>query len=507
MPDSDDRLAEIYLSATLRARLAFGPVVPPERRQLIGAIAFVDISGFSRMADKLASLHGARKAGELLQGITNDYLARLLDTTIVEHGGDVLKFAGDAFIVLWESAPELASRQRAADDACRCCLRLLALFDGYEVHLEGTFDTTLHLHAGVAVGELSEFFLGRSSADGGYGLEHLFAGPLIDRMGEAANAAAAGEVVLSSCTAALLEPSHLPALPARPHGALGTVGHEVEGGRWLLTPSVAARERPPPPRAAAAPKGAGVAIDGGSHALTVSDADDATAPFASAADTADAADAADGAAAAATDAADADAVDAAAATEADPPIVSGRRAPGVARVARSRSALPKRLSSALASPMARRPSASARPAHPARASAARAPAARAPLARPAGRPLAAAASANEGTVDGDAVGGADAPAANGAVGVVNGIVGSSSWARVAVEGWRDWIPVVLRTQVTGTRARAHSPRLASARPAATRRDLLQPAATCDGLPRGHPYAARLPVFTSPSGSLLPRDYR
>ena len=110
---ADAQLVEAYLSASLRERLHSGRAVhPPERRDTLGALAFVDISGFSRMADLLADIHGARKAGEVLQTLTNDFMTRLLGTVIDNFGGDVLKFAGDAFLVLWEASDEGALRAR-----------------------------------------------------------------------------------------------------------------------------------------------------------------------------------------------------------------------------------------------------------------------------------------------------------------------------------------------------------------------------------------------------------
>lgn len=59
-----------------------------------GALLFVDISGFTVLSQRLP-------VDELRIQI-NGYFKRILD--IVErHGGDVIKFAGDALFVVWQT--------------------------------------------------------------------------------------------------------------------------------------------------------------------------------------------------------------------------------------------------------------------------------------------------------------------------------------------------------------------------------------------------------------------
>ena len=192
-----------YLSATLRRRLHAGPVSPPDRDRFDACIAFVDISGFSRLSEALAAKHGAEGA-ELLQVYTNDYLGQLIEE-VNRHGGDIIKFAGDAFIALWRAQSatvEKATLSSLVERACECCLSLLGTLDHHAVHSpDGPTGTTLRLHAGVAAGEVSEFVLGRATSEGGHGLEHLIAGSIVARMGEAADAAKAGDVVISACAA------------------------------------------------------------------------------------------------------------------------------------------------------------------------------------------------------------------------------------------------------------------------------------------------------------------
>ena len=59
-----------------------------------GALLFVDISGFTRLSTSLGI--------EALKRHINAIYSRAVDI-VVKHGGDVLKFAGDAMLITWLS--------------------------------------------------------------------------------------------------------------------------------------------------------------------------------------------------------------------------------------------------------------------------------------------------------------------------------------------------------------------------------------------------------------------
>ena len=58
-------------------------------------------------------------------------------------------------------------------------------------------------HASTLSAQVSEFILGKPTREGGYGLETLVAGPVVYEMGEAVDAAAAGQLVIASSAAQL----------------------------------------------------------------------------------------------------------------------------------------------------------------------------------------------------------------------------------------------------------------------------------------------------------------
>ena len=189
----------VYLSAALRERLIDGrPLRPPDRRDLQGSLAFIDISGFSMLATELTTAHGHSEGAELLQAYVNAYLEKLI-AAVLMAGGDIIKFAGDAFIALWRCA----SQAEAVEQSCRCCLSLIAKYDRHEIKLQQG-SAVLRLHAGIAAGSVSELVLGTPTSEGGHGLEVLYSGSVVERMGVATNEAVAGELALSTCASKLL---------------------------------------------------------------------------------------------------------------------------------------------------------------------------------------------------------------------------------------------------------------------------------------------------------------
>ena len=69
---------------------------------------------------------------------------------IEDHGGDVIKFAGDCLICLWRRAPNTASGALAATDASCSMRRALA----------ATRDTDLDIHCGIARGMVKLIHVG-----------------------------------------------------------------------------------------------------------------------------------------------------------------------------------------------------------------------------------------------------------------------------------------------------------------------------------------------------------
>jgi class 3 adenylate cyclase/tetratricopeptide (TPR) repeat protein len=166
-----------------------------ERRwlEIDGTLAFVDISGFTAMSEQLSSL--GKAGAEEVTDVMNATFAALLEVAYAEGGG-LLKFGGDALLLLYEGDEHPARAARAAF-RMRSTLRAV----GRPRTSAGT--VTLRMHAGLHSGRFQFFLLGDSHR------ELLVTGPAATRTVEMEAASEAGEILLSPETAAALDAATL----------------------------------------------------------------------------------------------------------------------------------------------------------------------------------------------------------------------------------------------------------------------------------------------------------
>ena len=94
-----------------------------------GAVLFADISGFTPLASALAK-RGAAGTEELSRAL-NAYFDRLL-SIVAEHGGDPIKFAGDAVLTIWPAAATAGGMAAATLAAAQCGRSLQDILSHYE---------------------------------------------------------------------------------------------------------------------------------------------------------------------------------------------------------------------------------------------------------------------------------------------------------------------------------------------------------------------------------------
>ena len=172
-------------------------------RQVEGTLAFIDISGFTAMSERLASK--GRAGAEEVTEVMNGTFAALLGVAYAQGGG-LLKFGGDALLVLYEGEDHAGRAARAAFEMRRT-LRAI----GRPRTSAGAVQ--LEMHAGLHSGRFEFFLVGESHR------ELLISGPSATRTVEMEAASEAGEILVSPETAAGLEE--------------GTLGEEKDGGRLL----------------------------------------------------------------------------------------------------------------------------------------------------------------------------------------------------------------------------------------------------------------------------------
>ena len=86
-----------------------------------GTVMFADISGFTAMSEKLSQL--GKEGAEEITAIVNRFFAALLEVSD-DYSGDLLKFGGDALLVLFGGE----GHALRACLRCRCRTRCPAPF-------------------------------------------------------------------------------------------------------------------------------------------------------------------------------------------------------------------------------------------------------------------------------------------------------------------------------------------------------------------------------------------
>ncbi len=178
---------------TSRGSPSSGSAPRPSRlhQELEGTIAFVDISGFTKLSERLARL-GKSGAEELTATIDTCFVT-LLDLAVA-NGGRLLKFGGDALLVYFSGEAHEARACLAAIEmrrALRVVGRLMVL--GQSI--------SLRMSVGVHSGLFNFFLVGESHR------EFVVTGPGASAVVEMEGTADAGEIVISAATAAALRPS------------------------------------------------------------------------------------------------------------------------------------------------------------------------------------------------------------------------------------------------------------------------------------------------------------
>jgi class 3 adenylate cyclase len=194
------RSAAAYVPRMVAQRYASGPAPqPPCCAPLRAVLLFADVCGFSALTRWMAQRY---EQGALVTSQALNSLFGAMTACVHAHGGDVVKFAGDALIVAWPLAADAGALDdgAAAAAAAACATALLQLPSGATAGVPA-----LSLHIALHCGQLAEMHLGDGDAPGGR-WEHLLCGAPLRELAPLISAAAAGECVASHALWALLPP-------------------------------------------------------------------------------------------------------------------------------------------------------------------------------------------------------------------------------------------------------------------------------------------------------------
>lgn len=164
------------------------PHIPlPSADEVPCALLFADISGFTRLTERLAA-KGPVGAEELTLAL-NSYFGDLIQI-VDDYGGDVLKFAGDALVAVFEDRMSGAHLRDAAGRAAAASLTIQRKMENFP-EVEGT---KLSLKIVLVAGDLRIMHLG-----GVFGrCEMLIVGDPLKEVGTADKVAGPGDIIASS---------------------------------------------------------------------------------------------------------------------------------------------------------------------------------------------------------------------------------------------------------------------------------------------------------------------
>jgi class 3 adenylate cyclase/tetratricopeptide (TPR) repeat protein len=197
-PDPSSALAEVlasYVPKLIQKRILADPVPieSPAAEDFQAAVLFADISGFTLLTERLAER--GPSGVEALARILNEYFGQLIDI-IHEYGGDVVKFAGDAVIAVWNIVSDSgeADPVSRADQwqwtmrAAECALKVREKLTNYKAE-----DQNLYLKLAVSMGSITSAHVG-----GVFNRwEFLLTGNPLVEVGIANTLAKAGEILVT----------------------------------------------------------------------------------------------------------------------------------------------------------------------------------------------------------------------------------------------------------------------------------------------------------------------
>ncbi|HXW33599.1 MAG TPA: adenylate/guanylate cyclase domain-containing protein, partial [Acidimicrobiales bacterium] len=156
-----------------------------------GSVAFVDISGFTKLSERLAR-HGKIGAEELTDAIGTCFVDLL--AVAYANGGSLIKFGGDALLLFFKESDH-------AERACRAAVGMRReLRELGHLTVLGN-RVTLRMSVGIHSGRFNFFLVGDSHR------ELVVTGPGASSTVAMEQTAEAGEIVVSEATASSVEPS------------------------------------------------------------------------------------------------------------------------------------------------------------------------------------------------------------------------------------------------------------------------------------------------------------
>ncbi|XP_062457205.1 adenylate cyclase type 10-like [Rhea pennata] len=177
-----------------------------------GVLLFADVSGFTTLTEKFSqSVSLERGADELTQTL-NDYMGDIVEE-LLGFGGDILKFAGDAVLVLWR-VRETQLRDTISL-VLQCCRQIQ---EKYSVR-DTDVGLKLRLKIGISAGHMSLLTVGDRKEQ-----HFLILGKAVGEVWQAQNLASASDIILSASCWELCNQSQVKSKRVKGQGAVKVTG-------------------------------------------------------------------------------------------------------------------------------------------------------------------------------------------------------------------------------------------------------------------------------------------
>ncbi|XP_062457243.1 adenylate cyclase type 10-like [Rhea pennata] len=177
-----------------------------------GVLLFADVSGFTALTEKFSqSVSLERGADELTQTL-NDYMGDIVEE-LLGFGGDILKFAGDAVLVLWR-VRETQLRDTISL-VLQCCRQIQ---EKYSVR-DTDVGLKLRLKIGISAGHMSLLTVGDRKEQ-----HFLILGKAVGEVWQAQNLASASDIILSASCWELCNQSQVKSKRVKGKGAVKVTG-------------------------------------------------------------------------------------------------------------------------------------------------------------------------------------------------------------------------------------------------------------------------------------------
>jgi len=158
---------------------------PPLIQEMHSVVLFADVGGFTLLGEQMAAKGnpGCEELGFYL----NRYFEQLVKFTL-RAGGDVVKFVGDALMVMWPSDYRISPKE-CVHRAIQCSLEIVEIM----AHARLADDVKLSVKIGIGVGKSTVLHIGDTKRR----LEYILVGPPLKQALLCENAAEVGNVIIS----------------------------------------------------------------------------------------------------------------------------------------------------------------------------------------------------------------------------------------------------------------------------------------------------------------------